>query len=342
MGSGGTTRAERHIVRREPGGVWDRLGSVLSRLSRVDGLVAPADPRLPHHGGENMIVPEAKGPFRVREYSSAQRFGGTMREATVAGSEGSVHYRVWEPSGRARRIVLIVHGYAEHGGRYAHVADVLSSQGAAVYVPDHIGHGRSDGERALIRDFDHVVDDLETVAAVAAGDHGNVPLVVAGHSMGGLLSARFSERNPDKVAGLVFMGSVIGDWDWARRALEDPSMMEVPSDVAGMSSVEAEQQSYENDPLVYHGLYKRPLLVAEVEALDRFNADLDRLTMPILFMHGVDDPFVPYQTSLDAVLRMPSEDVTVRLFKGDRHELVNERDRDRVIDELARFARRFG
>jgi alpha-beta hydrolase superfamily lysophospholipase len=265
-----------------------------------------------------------------------------MREATVPGSEGIVHYRVWDAIDRPRRVVLIVHGYAEYGGRYAHVASALASQGAAVYAPDHIGHGHTDGERALIRDFEHVVDDLERVASVAAMEQGDVPLVVAGHSMGGLLSARFAERSPKNVAGLVFMGAVIGDWDWARRALEDPSLMEIPSDVSGMSSVEEEQRSYANDPLVYHGLYKRPLLVAEVAALDRFNAELGRLTMPILFMHGIDDPFVPYEISMDAVLRMPSDDVTIRLFKGDRHELVNERDRDAVIAELGRFAARFG
>jgi alpha-beta hydrolase superfamily lysophospholipase len=265
-----------------------------------------------------------------------------MRESTFSGNEGAVHYRAWDASGRPRRVVLIVHGYAEHGGRYAHVADALSQLGAAVYAPDHIGHGHTDGERALIRDFEHVVDDLEQVSRIAAKEQGDVPLVVVGHSMGGLLSARFAERDPATVAGLAFMGAVIGDWDWARRALEDPSLMETPSDVAGMSTVKEAQQAYADDPLVYHGLYKRPLLVAEVTALDRFNAELDRLTMPILFMHGIDDPFVPFQTSLNAVLRMPSDDVTIRLFKGDRHELVNERDREEVISELTRFAARFG
>jgi alpha-beta hydrolase superfamily lysophospholipase len=263
-----------------------------------------------------------------------------MREATFEGSEGVVYYRVWQPAGDPRRIVLIVHGYAEHGGRYSHVAEALVAGGAAVYAPDHIGHGHSDGERALIRDFEHVVDDLRHMADIAVEEQGAIPLVVAGHSMGGLLSARFAERFPARVAGLVFLGAVIGDWNWARRALDDPSMMDLPSDVAGMSSAEDTQKSYADDPLVYHGLYKRPLLEAEVKALDRFNEDLDRLTMPILFMHGIDDPFVPYQTSLDAVVRMPSENVTIRLFKGDRHELVNERDRGEVIAELARFVSR--
>ena len=223
-----------------------------------------------------------------------------MRDATFDGSECPVYYRVWEPGVEATQIVVIVHGYAEYGGRYAHVADALVAGGAAVYAPDHIGHGRSGGERALIRDFEHVVDDLHHVATTARSEHPGAPLVIVGHSM-----------------------------------------MEMTSDVAGMSSDPETQRSYAEDPMIYHGLYKRQLLVAEVEALDRFNDELERLTMPVLFMHGVDDPFVPYQTSLDAVLRMPSTDVTIRLFKGDRHELVNERDRSRVIDELVRFVGRF-
>lgn len=264
-----------------------------------------------------------------------------MREVTFDGSECPVYCRVWEPERETRRLVLIVHGYAEHGGRYAHVADALGDAGAAVYAPDHIGHGRTGGERALIRDFEHVVDDLHEVVSLATADHPQAPLIVVGHSMGGLLSARLAQRFPDEVAGLVFMGAVVGDWDWARRALDDPSLLEAPSDVAGMSSDPVTQQAYAADPMVYHGLYKRPLLVAEVAALERFNEDLDRLTMPILFMHGIDDPFVPYQTSLKAVLRAPSTDVTIRLFKGDRHELVNETDRSRVIGELARFVERF-
>ena len=130
-----------------------------------------------------------------------------MRESTFSGNEGAVHYRAWDASGRPRRVVLIVHGYAEHGGRYAHVADALSQLGAAVYAPDHIGHGHTDGERALIRDFEHVVDDLEQVSRIAAKEQGDVPLVVVGHSMGGLLSARFAERDPATVAGLAFMGA---------------------------------------------------------------------------------------------------------------------------------------
>jgi alpha-beta hydrolase superfamily lysophospholipase len=112
------------------------------------------------------------------------------------------------------------------------------------------------------------------------------------------------------------------------------------SDPAGMSRDPETVQSYADDPIVYHGSYKRPLLEAEVAALDRFNAELDRITMPVLFLHGAADPFVPYQTSLAAVKRMPTMDLTVRVFEGARHELVNELNRDEVIATLRAFSAR--
>ena len=262
-----------------------------------------------------------------------------MDEALFQGSEGKVFYRVWTPAGTPRRLVMLVHGYAEHGGRYQHVAEALVADGAVVCAPDHIGHGRSEGERALIVDFEHVVDDLHALLEIMALDYSDLPTIVAGHSMGGLLTGRFAERYPELPAGVAFMGAVLGDWRWARNVLEH-GIPEESSDPAGMSRDPEVAEAYAGDPLVYHGSYKRPLLEAEVEALDRFNAELDRITMPVLFLHGADDPFVPYQTSLAAVKRMPTMDLTVRVYEGARHELVNELNRDEVIAALRAFSAR--
>lgn len=269
----------------------------------------------------------------------------TCVETTFAGSQGSVFFRRWICDGEVRRIVLIVHGYAEHGGRYAHVAEVLAGQGAAVYAPDHLGHGRSDGERALIVDFENVVEDLERLADIARSDHAGVPLVLMGHSMGGLLAARFIERGEARsganvVAGAAFLGAVLGDWEWARKVVTTDNIPDVPSDPNGMSRDPETNRQYAEDPLVYHGIYKKPLLVSELATLDRFNAEIARITIPLLFLHGTEDPFVPYQTSLDAVERMPSADKTVKLYDGARHELVNETNRDEVLGDLAAFAAR--
>lgn len=251
------------------------------------------------------------------------------------GAEGDIAYRRWRAHDNPTRVVLIAHGYAEHGGRYRHVADALAERGAVVYAIDHIGHGRSAGERALVVDFSHVVEDLHTLAEIAAADHPGLPLVLIGHSMGGLIVGRYAERWPESVGGVVFCGAVIGDWQWAREVLSEPELPSIAFDPAALSRDPAVGRAYADDPLVYHGQYKRRLLEAEVIALDDFARDLDRLTMPILLLHGTDDPLVPYQPSLQAVEEMPAGDKTVRLLDGARHEVLNETNRDEVIAILA-------
>jgi alpha-beta hydrolase superfamily lysophospholipase len=113
---------------------------------------------------------------------------------TFTGSEGAVSVRVWRCPDPARTVVL-AHGYGEHIGRYEHVADALVRRGAAVYGPDHLGHGRSDGERVLITKFERLVDDVHRVVGLAREDHPALPIVLVGHSMGGLVAIRYAQRH---------------------------------------------------------------------------------------------------------------------------------------------------
>ncbi|MDH5372985.1 MAG: lysophospholipase [Acidimicrobiia bacterium] len=261
-----------------------------------------------------------------------------MDQLSFSGSEGTVVFRRWLPKVDASGIVILVHGYAEHGARYAHVAETLTERGLAVYAEDHHGHGNSDGERALVTDFEHIVDDLHTLTGIARADNPGAPIIMAGHSMGGLLTARFAERYPDQLAGAAFLGAVLGDWQWARRVLALPEIPYQEPEYSGMSRDPETVRQYTEDPLVYHGQYKRPLLESEIVALDRFNAEIERIKMPVLFLHGSADPYVPYQDSLHAVERMASDDKTMRVYPGARHELVNETNSSEVLDDLTKWA----
>src|SRR4051794_9534573 len=107
----------------------------------------------------------------------------TSSDLSIDGAEGKIVVRVW-PNARARYVALIAHGLGEHSGRYLHVAAHLLEHGAVVYAPDHLSHGRSDGEPGLVRDIDVLVGDLHRLVTQIRKLHPELPLVLVGHSMG--------------------------------------------------------------------------------------------------------------------------------------------------------------
>jgi alpha-beta hydrolase superfamily lysophospholipase len=158
--------------------------------------------------------------------------------------------------------------------------------------------------------------------------------------MGGLLSGRFGETWPDEVTAIGFCGAVIGDWEWAREVISLPELPHIEFDPLAISRDPAAGESYANDPLVYHGQYKRGLLENEVVALDAFAEHIDRLTMPVALFHGTGDPFVPWERSKKAIEDMPSSDKEIHIYEDARHEVLNEINKDQIIGDLVAWVDR--
>src|SRR3954470_2628953 len=171
---------------------------------------------------------------------------------------GRVRVRRW-PAEDAARLVVLVHGYGEHIGRYEHVARTLAARGSTVVGPDHVGHGASEGERALVEDFEAIVDDLRGVVQDARGD---LPVVMVGHSMGGLIATRYAQRHREDLAGLVLSGPAVGLGPVFEGWLAAAELPADPIDVAVLSRDPAVGDAYAADPLVWHGGWKRPPLGA--------------------------------------------------------------------------------
>ena len=250
------------------------------------------------------------------------------------GTIGRVRVRRWPLDG-AERLVVLVHVYGEHIGRYGHVAEALVARGSAVVGPDHVGHGRSDGEQALVEDFEPVVDDLRAVVQDARGD---LPVVMVGHSMGGLIATRYAQRHREDLAGLVLSGPAVGLAPVLEGWLDEPPSD--PIDGAVLSRDPAVGEAYAADPLVYHGGWKRPTLEAFIAA-DAAIADGPGFgDLPLLYVHGGDDQLVPVVLARPVVERVAGPDSDLRVLDGARHEVFNEIDQDETIALVADFAER--
>ena len=257
----------------------------------------------------------------------------------LKGSEGRISVRVWDHPG-AHRIVVISHGYGEHIERYDHVARALRARGAAVYGPDHLGHGLSAGERVLITDVEHVVDDLVQVIERARADHPGRPVVLLGHSMGGLIATRLAQRaGRPPLAGLVLSGHAIGLGPVLSQ-MEAAGFADQPLDITALSRDPSVGEAYAADPLVWHGAWKPTTLAALGRAQDTVEQGPTFGALPLLWVHGTDDALVPIVFTKPAVERLAGADFTAHEHEGGRHELFNETDRERVIDLLCAFVDR--
>lgn len=259
---------------------------------------------------------------------------------TVDGHAGALHVVRWDRDD-PRYLAVLCHGYGEHIGRYAHVAAALVEHGASVVGLDHVGHGRSAGTPVLVADFDDVVADLHRVVTWAREPHPDLPVVLVGHSMGGMIAARYAQVHGDELTALVLSGPVLGRWEAAEQLLALDPIPEVPIDPETLSRDPAVGEAYAADPLVWHGSFQRTTLEALRTCLARIDEAGEVAELPTLWVHGEDDQLVPIEPSRAGVHALvPREQLTEDVRAEARHEVFNEIDRDEVIASVTRFVDR--
>jgi alpha-beta hydrolase superfamily lysophospholipase len=253
-------------------------------------------------------------------------------ESNVPGHAGELAVRTW-PNLDAGWLAVIVHGYGEHSGRYAHVAEALVRAGALVVASDLVGHGRSEGERALIADYDGVVADLAATVSSAASD---LPTVLVGHGEGGLVAARYAQLNP--LAALVLSAPVLGTWEGLDRLGAQGAGEPVDPDL--LSRDPEVGKRYAADPSVWHGPYKRESLEALERALDQVNYGPALEHLPTLWLHGDADDLVPLADTRTGTDRLRGLLFEERVYPGARHEVFNETNSAEVLADVVAFVRR--
>lgn len=232
--------------------------------------------------------------------------------------------------------MLIVHGYSQHVHMYDPVAAVFNADGASVYAVDHMGHGRSEGERAVFDDIEKIVDDVHLLAERARAEVPQVPVVVVAHSMGGLIGSRYLQRYPDELACGVLSAPALTTDGIIDTLLAQPEILDVPLDLSTLSRDPAVGEAHGADPLVYHGPFRRQLLEA-VKAGTQTLADGGRFAVPVLWIQGEDDQIVRFEYNRPAWATLEGAGAQARSYPGARHELFFETNKEEVLGDVLAF-----
>lgn len=243
--------------------------------------------------------------------------------------------------------IVIVHGLGEHIGRYQHVAEALNAAGYAVVGQDHRGHGKSEGQpRAYAAQLDLLVDDLEPLWNATEQEYKGKPLLMIGHSMGGLLATRFSLRHQEKMGGLITSGVgllpgasipkaaiMIGKW----LGQIAPQLSLTSLDSKTVSRDPAVVSAYENDPLVFHGKLKAGFGLSLLRAGEDTLARAATLKLSMLIMHGEFDQLVNVEASHRLYAASGSADKTLKIYEGMYHEIFNEPEKASILVDVIRW-----
>jgi alpha-beta hydrolase superfamily lysophospholipase len=269
-------------------------------------------------------------------------------EGALEGVGGLRLYRqAWVPDGDARAMVVLVHGVSEHSGRYHHVAGRLVADGYAVHALDHRGHGRSEGPRALIDRMVNAVADLHALVEATALAHPGVPMVMLGHSMGGLLAVDFALAHQERLSGLILSAPLAAleaaspTTRLAARVLSalTPRLGVVGVDSALISRDPEVVRSYQADPLVFHGKLPARTVFELERAVRSLPKSVHAITVPTLIMYGSADRLCPPAGSLGLHDCIGAQDRTLKVYDGLYHEIFNEPEQERVMEDLCAWLR---
>jgi alpha-beta hydrolase superfamily lysophospholipase len=268
----------------------------------------------------------------------------THREDRFAAGDGLTLYeQAWLPAGQSRAAVVVVHGVTEHGGRYARLAGELNQCGYAVHAMDLRGHGRSEGDRILIRRFDQYLDDVELFLGRVAGREAGKPLFLFGHSMGGAIVALLAATRQPNARGVILSAPAVlvagGVFPVLRRlagfvSAVWPTLRLVHMGCQFLSRDPAVVAEFRSDPLVFHGGFPVCTGAEILRAANRLQTAAGRLALPLLVLHGTGDVVTDHRGSRLLVARAGSTDKSLRLYPGLYHDLINEPEREQVLADL--------
>ncbi len=266
--------------------------------------------------------------------------GASVGEEVISRGGIEQYRRTFDAENPVAR-VLLVHGIAEHSGRYEHIGAKLAEAGFSVLAYDHYGHGRSGGVRGHVPSFDVFLDDLEDNLGELR-DSGD-PVILFGHSMGGLIATAYAVSERPQPDVLLLSGPALGADVPKWQSIGAPIVGKIAPklfiknefDGSLLSSNPAVGAVYDSDPLRIQGA-TAGLGLALFKAMESTNANLSNISIPTLVMHGGGDRIVPERYSAP-IADLPV--ATRHVLPGLEHEILNENSWESTLNTYISFAK---
>ena len=244
-------------------------------------------------------------------------------------ARGRVYYRHWAADD-PRATVVFLHGFGEHSGLYDRYGIALNAAGIDLWAVDQFGHGQSSGDRGQFGTLEDSSALAEMLTELAEQQRPGVPLVAQGHSFGAVVTLFRLLENPDRYRAGIISGAPL---------VPVPELVDLNTvmnfESAGLSADPFYLDLIENDPLAFANADSRNLTRELDRAWDRLGAELPKLTVPTLAVHGEIDPIASPGAVAAYAEQIPALEYLE--FAGTHHDVLNDTTHAEVTAAIVAF-----
>ncbi|WP_194776889.1 alpha/beta hydrolase [Pararhodonellum marinum] len=266
-------------------------------------------------------------------------------ETTYKTHDGlSLYLQAWLPE-KPRAAMLLVHGLGEHSTRYTHLAKKWVENGIAVYSFDGRGHGKSSlpEPTAYFDNFEDYLKDIAALLEKVITNSKGIPVFLFGHSMGGGLVTKFVIDHQPEIRGVILSGAALMPAVNVSKLLIAgsaffgkyfPKLKVLKLDSALVSQDQEEVKKYDEDPLIYHKAIPARTGSELLKVMAAIKHTMSAFNLPVLIMHGSEDLLTNPKGSQLLHEQAGSKDKTFLSYKGFYHEIVNEIEKEKVMQDM--------
>jgi len=263
----------------------------------------------------------------------------------MGASDTELFYQRWNPSSRSRGVLVLVHGFGEHSGRYSYLVQWMLERDYTIYAFDLRGHGNSPGRRGHINGWHEFREDLRRFLRLVEAMESPSPLYLVGHSLGGLIVLECALRGLLGLRGIIACAPAIGrppvkpglmQLAWVMSMIWPTFSVKVDIDPSKLSRDPEVVRAYKEDPLVHNRASAR--FGAQMELARSWTmAHAREFPFPLLMLHGGADKLASAEASRVFYGRVISRDKELRIYRGGYHELHNDIHREQVLEDMCEW-----